>query len=44
MYQNKVNLAILLSDKRDIKTEAILEIMWSLHSNINVTDQDDLKI
>lgn len=43
MYQNKVKLAILISDKKDIKTEAMLEIMWSLHNNINLIDQDDLK-
>lgn len=44
MYQNKVVLAILISDKKDIKTETILEIMWSLYNNINLIDQDDLKI
>lgn len=28
MYQNKVGLAVLISDKTDIKAETILEIKW----------------
>lgn len=43
IYQNKVNLAVLISGKRGIEAETILEITWSLHSNINLIDQDDLK-